>query len=306
MDIIVILTEYKRHMEIIGYAKKTIEGYRYGLKCFKAYLEERDIHDLKKVNHALILDYQADIRKKGGAEETVAIKIRSVKRLFEYLVEKNRLLINPTEGIVETRRQKRKIGTVMTVKEIKAILAQPNLSIPSHIRDRAIMEVLYTTGIRSNELLNLYVYDADLKDKVLFIRKGKGRRQRVVPLGDNAVVWLKEYLENIRPRHASKNPKERNLFLTVEGRPMTWSALNAKVREYRKKAGITRPIGQHAFRRTCATHMLQQGADIRYIQKLLGHKYLKTTQQYTKIIPKDVKETHTRTHPNTKKDDHEN
>jgi len=149
------------------------------------------------------------------------------------------------------------------------------------------------------------VYDVDLKDQVLFIRKGKGKRQRVVPFGTSAANYIKEYLEKVRPRHTKKHPKERRLFLTVEGLPMTWNAIKAKLHDYRKLAGINYPIGLHTFRRTCATHMLQNGADIRYIQKLLGHKYLKTTQQYTKIMPVDVKKTHNNTHPNTGKEDDE-
>ncbi len=133
----------------------------------------------------------------------------------------------------------------------------------------------------------------------------KGRRQRVVPLGSNAVKYLKEYLEKVRPRHAKKNPKERKLFLSIEGKTLTWDAIKTKLFDYRKKAGINHAIGLHMFRRSCATHMLQQGADILYIQKLLGHKYLRTTQQYIKVMPVEVKNTHKKTHPNTGKEDKE-
>lgn len=305
MDVVITIAEFNRHMESIGYAENTIEGYKYGLKCFKSFLDEKGISDLKKVNHKLILEYQARIRKKGGAEETLAIKARAVKRLFEYLVEGNRLLINPAEGIVETNRQKRKTGSVLTVKEMTRLLEQPNLSIPSQIRDRTMIELFYSTGIRSNELFTLHVYDVNLKERVLFIRKGKGKRQRVVPFGKTAGTWLREYLEKVRPRHVKRNPKQRILFVTVEGNPMNSNAFRAKMNVYRKQARIKTPIGLHIFRRTCATHMLQNGADILYIQKMLGHKYLKTTQAYTKIIPVDVKNTHNKTHPNTGKEDKE-
>ncbi len=131
-------------------------------------------------------------------------------------------------------------------------------------------------------------------------------RQRVVPFGKNAAKYIKEYIEKVRPRQVSKNPKERKLFLTVSGLPITGNAIRSKMDIYRKQAGINKPIGQQIFRRTCATHMLQQGADIRYIQKLLGHKYLRTTQVYTKIMPVDVKKVHNKTHPNKdKKEDDE-
>ncbi len=300
MDVNVTIMEFKQHMQTIGYAPKTIESYQYGLKCFKSYLQKKEIEDIKRVNHQMIIDYQSEVMKEPKATETKAIKIRSIKRLFEHLTDTHRLLINPTEGIVEACRKHRKIGRVLTIKEMMILLEQPNLSLNSQIRDRAIMEVLYSTGIRSDELLKLKVYDADLKDKVVYIRKGKGKKQRVVPLGSRAVKCLKEYLDNIRPKHARKNPKERKLFLSVEGLPLTWNCIRTKIDGYRRKAGIKKPVGIHAFRRSCATHMLQKGADIRYIQKLLGHKYLRTTQQYVKVMPVDVKQTHNKTHPNTK------
>jgi len=299
MDVVIVITEYKNQLKVIGYAPKTIEGYAYGLSCFKNWLLDNNITDLKKITRQTILDYQADVMSGAKAVETKAIKIRAVKRLFEYLEDTHRLLINPTEGIVETCRKNRKTGRVLTTKEMTKLLDQPNLSLNSQIRDKAVMEVLYATGIRSDELLRLNIYDPDFKDKVLYIRKGKGKKQRVVPLGDAAVKYLKEYLEKIRPRHARRNPKEKTLFLTVEGLPLTWNCMRTKIDMYRKQAGIKEPVGLHAFRRSCATHMLQQGADIRYIQKLLGHKYLKTTQQYTKVMPVDVKKIHLKTHPNS-------
>ena len=294
-----IIAEFKNQLTARGYASSTIENYRKNLDMFRRYLAERDINDLRKLNHQMILDYQVMLMNQPNAMETKAIRIRAVKRLFEYLVETHKLLINPTEGIVETSRKYRKIGPVLTVDEVRRLFAQPNLSLRIQIRDRAIMEALYSTGIRLDELLNLEVYHADLQDKVLYIRKGKGRRQRVVPLGKNALRYLREYLVKIRPRYAKKNPKARNLFLSIEGLALTPASVRGLLRKYRHAAGIKKPVSPHTFRRTCATHMLQQGADVRYIQKLLGHRYLSTTQRYIKIMPLDVKKTHNKTHPNT-------
>ena len=234
------------------------------------------------------------------AGETKALSIRAVKRLFEHLVESHQLLINPAEGLVETCRQYRKIGTVLSQSEMQSLLAQPNLSLRSQIRDKAVLEVLYATGMRIGELVNVEVYHVDLKDQVIYIRKGKGKKQRVVPLGKTACHWLWEYLEKIRPHYAKKNPKERRLFLTNSGRLLTGNNIRAFLRYYCKKAGINKTISPHTFRRTCATHLIQQGADIRYVQQLLGHTYLKTTQYYTKVLPVEVKATHNKTHPNVK------
>jgi integrase/recombinase XerD len=229
--------------------------------------------------------------------ETKALKIRPVKRLFEHLTQTHKLLINPTEGIVETCRKHRKIGPVLTVEEVKTLMDQPNLSLKTGIRDRAIIEVLYATAIRLDELLTLEIYHVDLVDKTLYIRKGKGKKQRVVPLGKAATAWLKEYLEKIRPYYARKQPRQRRLWLNHSGRTLTAESVRAAFRKYRLEAGITKPVSPHVFRRTCATHLLRAGADIRYIQKLLGHRHLKTTQSYTKVMPVEIKQTHEKTHP---------
>ena len=296
MDIVITVLEYRNQLKAQGYAASTIEGYKKNLDLFKGYLIDQNLKDLRKVNHRIILDYQEKVMSEPCAMETKALKIRAVKRFFEYLVYTHRLLINPTEGIVETCRKNRKIGPVLTATEVKKLLSQPNLSLPTHIRDRAIMEVLYSTGIRLDELLSLEVYHVDFKDKVLYIRKGKGKKQRVVPLG-KAVKYLKEYTENIRPKYAKKNPKERRLFLLNTGHAMTPEGVRSFLRKYRIKAGIKKSVSPHTLRRTCATHLLQNGADIRYIQKLLGHSHLRTTRVYTKVMPVEVKETHNKTHP---------
>ena len=297
MDVVVVIVEFKNHLKARGYAERTIGGYTKYLDQFKTYLKERNLTDLRKVTHQVILDYQEEVMSEPIAMESKALKIRPVKRLFEYLAESHKLLINPTEGIVEISRKNKKLGPVLSVNEVKRLLDQPNLSLRTHIRDRAIMEVLYSTGIRLDELLNLEVYHVDLHDYVLYIRKGKGKKQRVVPLGKNAVKYLKEYLEKIRPWWARKNPKERALFLKQTGLPMTPTSVRELLRKYRLEAGIKKSASPHTLRRTCATHLLQQGADIRYIQKLLGHKRLSTTQAYTKVMPIEVKETHNKTHP---------
>ena len=298
MDVIVTITEYKQHLKVLGYAPSSVACYGRGLDMFGKYLQAENIDDLRKVTKQIILNYQSKIMERPIAQESKALEIRPVKRLFEYLLENNHLLINPAEGIVETNRTNRKIGTTLTVAEMQQLLDAPNLSLRTGIRDKAILELLYCTGIRRDELLNLEVYHADLKDQVLYIRKAKGRKQRVVPLGNNATKYLKEYLEKIRPHYAKKNPKERRLFLNCSGLPLASEALQALFRTHRIAAGIKKPVSPHVFRRSCATHLLQQGADVRYVQKLLGHSRLKTTQFYTKVMPVEVKQTHEKTHPN--------
>jgi integrase/recombinase XerD len=300
LDILTTIVEFKQHLKAAGYATATIDSYRKNLDQFSRYLAELGVTDMRKITHQTIVAYQQVVMDQPIAMESKALKLRPVKRLFEHLVKSHQLLINPACGIVETCRKHRKIGPVLSRKEVKKLMGQPNLSVRACIRDRAIMEVLYSTGIRLMELINLEVYHADLADKVLYIRKAKGKKQRVVPLGKTAITWLREYLEKIRPHYAGKRPRQRRLFLLNTGAAMTPGAVRQALRQYRKPAGIKKPVSPHTLRRTCATHLLNAGADIRYVQQLLGHKRLETTQAYTKVIPVQVKQTHNRTHPGKK------
>ncbi|MBW2143732.1 MAG: tyrosine-type recombinase/integrase [Deltaproteobacteria bacterium] len=297
MDLSVAIADFKNHLKAAGYAETTMVSYQRNLNQFEQYLQGRSLADLRKVTHQVIVDYQQQVMSESIALESKALKIRPVKRLFEYLTDTHRLLINPTEGIVETTRKNRKIGPVLTVDEIRKLFEQPNLSLRTGIRDRAIMETMYSSGIRLGALLNVQVYHMDLTHKRTYIRKGKGGKQRVVPLGKSAVSFLREYLDNIRPYYAKKNPRERKLVLNHFGLPMTPASVREILQKYKTAAGIKKSASPHTLRRTCATHLLQQGADIRYIQKLLGHRRLSTTQAYTKVMPVDVKKTHNKTHP---------
>lgn len=303
MNIVVTITEFKNQLKAMGYADTTIGSYQDNLNYFVQYLQEKKIRNLREINHQVILDYQQEVQGKPLAMESKALRLRPVKRLFEDLVNRHKLLINPTDGIIETSRKNRKIGPVLTIGEMQKLMAQPNMSLRPHIRNRAIMEVMYATGIRIDELVNLEVYHADLKEKVLYIRKGKGRKQRVVPLGKNAVAYLKEYLEEIRHWWARRNKKEKTLFINHHGKPLNSDSVRGFLRKYRIAANIKKSVSPHTFRRTCATHLLQQGADLPYIKELLGHSRISTTQLYTKVAPVDIKKTHDKSHPGVDNED---
>ena len=145
------------------------------------------------------------------------------------------------------------------------------------------MELMYSTAIRIDEFEALEVYHVDIKDNALYIYKGKGKKQRVVPIGKKAASYLEVYLVNIRPNYAKKNPEEKSLFLTHSGFPLTASSVRVFLRKYRIQAGIKKRVSPHTFRRTCATHLLQQGLDLRSLQALLGHASLNTTARYTQL-----------------------
>jgi integrase/recombinase XerD len=293
----VTIAEYKQHLESLGYAPATVTSYRKGLSQFLGWLRQRRIEDLRRVSRQVVLDYQQMVMAQPIAMESKALKIRPVKRLFEHLVDTHRLLLSPAEGIVETCRRHRRVGPVLTRAEVKMLLAQPKVHLKSGIRDRAVMEVLYATGIRLGELLGLARSHADIRDRVLYIRQGKGGRQRVVPLGEAAAAWLEAYLKEVRPVYAKRGHQQRALWLNRLGRAMGAESVRQALRRARLAAGIAKPVSPHTLRRTCATHLLQAGADIRHIQRLLGHRHLSTTQLYTKILPVEVKRTHEKTHP---------
>ncbi len=297
MDISYSIKEYLNLLKVRGYAESTIVSQSEQFDLFLRYLKARKIRDCRKVTSQVIFDYWEMIMAQSLTNDSKINKIRPVKQFFTYLTESHKLLINPAEEISWTCKDNAKIGTVLTIEEIKTLFSQPDLSVPIQYRDRTMMEVMYASAIRLKEILNLTIYDVDLKEEVLYINNGKGGKDRVVPLGKRATGYLKKYMEVMRPRYARRYPNEKTLFLNHHGKPLDRFGLCTRLRRYRAKAGIEKSVFPHVFRRTCATHMLQYGADIRYIQKLLGHKKLSTTQKYTKLRPIDVKRIHEITHP---------
>ena len=295
--VIIAVNRFIRHLRSAGYAAATIKSYENGLSAFSRYLERDGICAIRQVTDQTIQAYQRFVMDCSLAPESKALKLRPVKRLFEHLVASNRLLLNPAADIVELTRRSRKIGPVLTVRQVSSLMAQPDMQTPIGVRNRAIMEVLYSTGIRLGELLGLQTADVNPGDQTIFVKRGKGATQRVVPLGGRAAGILADYLANVRPLLLGNRNVTPALFLTSRGTPITAGVMRAFMREYRKKAGIATPVSPHVFRRSCATHFLQNGANIRLVQQLLGHSSLKATHQYTQVLPVELKSIHDRTHP---------
>ena len=185
---------------------------------------------------------------------------------------------------------------ILTVKEAEAVLAVPDLETSTGLRDRAMLEVLYSTGMRRMELMNLQVFDVDTERGTVMIRQGKGKKDRMVPIGDRAVAWIEKYRDDVRPELAT-GADEGTLFLTLLGEAFAPNRLTQLVREYVQAAGTGKSGSCHLFRHTMATLMLENGADIRYIQAILGHAELSTTQVYTQVSIRQLKAIHTATHP---------
>jgi integrase/recombinase XerD len=301
-----LLFAFMEHMKVRNYAKASLTGYSRCLGQFLAYLRENDISDLKRVTRDTLTAYQVkliEFRDEKGRRyttATVSIKIRAVKRFFEYLESANHILINPAEHIKEPKKETRLPRVVLTEDEARKILDAPNLSMMTGIRDRTVLEVFYGTGIRLEELVNLTIFDCDLQGGMLRVNKGKMAKDRVVPLGKHAVKFLKEYITHVRPRHTKNNKAIRNLFVSQTGTPLARQMIEKMVRDCAAKAGIKKHVTPHVFRHTFATQLVKNGADITAVRKMLGHSCLSVTQIYTKVAGVDVKRTHSRSHPREK------
>jgi len=297
MNVIIAINRFLKHLAACGYAQSTLKGYARGILAFGRYLEQAGIEDIKQVSEETMRQYQLSLLNSRLAPESRALKVRPVKRFCEYLVQHNLLLINPAGNIVEVSRRRRKFGPVLSEYEMSVLLNQPNRKTLVGMRNRAIMVLLYSTGIRLGELLGLQTNDVDMEGGLLFVRRGKGARHRVVPLGEMAADCLSKYLRKVRPHHHNSHSNGQALFLTAWGRPLSEAVIRSLFRDYKTAAGIDTPVSPHVLRRSCATHLLNAGADIRYVQQLLGHTSLKVTHSYTKVLPVDLKRTHAKTHP---------
>jgi integrase/recombinase XerD len=298
-----LIFAFKEHLKMLNQSEATIESYASHVGFF---LDTVNGLDVKEIKRGMLENYVAGLfeyRNKDNqpySTSTIGIKVRAVKRFFEFLEKTNHIFIDPAEYLKEPKREKRLPRSVLTPAEVSLLLDQPNLGTLIGIRDRAMLEVFYSTGIRREELCSLCVYDADFSGGMLRVRKGKGRKQRVVPLGKHAVKFLKEYIAKVRPHFTRKNRTNRHLFVDSFGKPLSKAMVSVLVTRYGKAANIKKKVNCHMFRHTFATALLKNGADILAVQKMMGHVDLQTTQGYVRTLVIDVKAMHTKSHPREK------
>lgn len=285
-----------------NYSKATVRSRTTYLNYFIIWCEERAIARPSEVTKPIIdryLRWLFHYRKKDGrplsfrSQHTRLIPVRA---FFKWLTRNNYILYNPASEIVLPRLEHRLPKNVLTMSEVEEVINQANVNDPLGIRDRAIMEALYSTGMRRMELINLKMYDIEYERRTVMIRQGKGKKDRVVPIGDRAIQWIEKYLFDVRMQLLS-GPDEHHLFLTNEGTCFTPNRLTQLVREYVNAADTGKKGSCHLFRHTMATLMLENGADTRFIQQMLGHARLETTQIYTQVSIKKLQEIHRATHP---------
>ncbi len=284
--------EYLDHEK--GLAENTLESYGRDLRQYYGFLSEDPPRSLANASQSTIVAYLMYLRKQGKATATIARRLAALKAFYQFLVKENYVSQDPT-GDLSSPKLERKLPKVLTIEEIERFLAQPDRLTPAGKRDKAMLELLYATGIRVSELVNLDVQDADLEEG--FVRcRGKGSKERVVPMGEIAIAALKDYLTNARPKIVA-NPKEKATFLNHHGRRLTRQGFWKIVKKYASQAKIKKEITPHTIRHSFATHLLENGADIRAVQEMLGHADISTTQIYTHVTKDRLKDVYAKSHP---------
>jgi integrase/recombinase XerD len=300
------IAKFEQHMKTHGFSERSIPSYIHNVRLFVEYLTELGITNLADADQKALADYQLSValwhhKGKHLAHMTQRNRIVCLKTFYRFLVKNAAVISDPTTELELPRIRDQLPPNVLSKKEVARLLAQPNGATPCGIRDRAILELLYSSGIRVSELTALSLEDLDIRSGELRVL-GKGNKERMVPVGEVACDYLALYLEAARP--ALARAKQRTLFVTVRGKPFLATNLVAIVREYGRGAGIHKRVTPHALRHTCATHLLKGKADIRQIQRILGHASIATTQRYTKVEITDLKEVLKRCHPRERKEIH--
>jgi len=288
-------------MQVTGYADDTMRTRRTALKRFIAWCAERSIDNPCAITRPVIERYQRHLfyyRKEDGHPMTLGTQhgfLAPLKTFFKWLTRDNHIPFNPASELELPKQGKRLPRTILSVADVEAILHEADPATVQGLRDRAMLETLYSTGLRRMELPNLMLYDVDLARRVVFVREGKGRRDRVIPIGERAAAWVEKYLMEARPELLTT--AHDTLFVTDYGEAVSPEFVAARMRRYKAFAGIDKPGNVHLLRHACATHMLEGGADTRFIQAMLGHANLATTQIYTHVSIDKLKEIHAATHP---------
>ena len=262
----------------------------------------RHLHDVRSITKPILERYQRYLyyyRKADGEPLTFSsqhVMLSPLKSFFKWLTRENYIVYNPASELELLKKSKKLPRYIMSIDEIEAVIDEPDCHQPSGIRDRAVLEVLYSTGMRRMELCNLSIYDVDIKRGAIWVRQGKGGYDRLVPLGGRAIKWLEKYRVNVRPLLVTKT-NENTLFLTDYGEGYRRDNLSTMVKRHIKNSGLEVIGSCHLFRHACASHMLENDADIRFIQTLLGHRDLSTTEIYTHVSIEQLKQVHNATHP---------
>ncbi len=292
-------SSFLESLRVRGQAPATLRARSQSLVTFFLWLASQNIDDVREVTSESIRSYALWLRARGLTTYTLHAKLITLRRFFEHLEATDAILLNPCIGLVLPKLEERLPRNVLSQAEARRVLDAPDTQTKKGIRDRAILELFYSTGIRGEEMAALTIHDVDCKSGFVRVHKGKFAKDRVVPMGAKASAYVREYLAQVRLPWSAQCKDERALWLSAKEphRALKKQAIAAMVNEYKKLAGIERPGRTHLWRHTCATHLVANGANLLSVQRLLGHRSLKTTQLYTRVAPKEMQATHRRAHP---------
>lgn len=297
-----LVEEFCDWMGAHGYSPRTIGNRRGQLAGLVDWLADRGVTRPLEVTRPMLERYQRWLyhyRKADGdplSFRSQSQRLLPVRAFFRWAARNNHVLYNPASEIELPKVEHRLPRPALSLAEAEAVLAMPDLSDPLGVRDRAMLEVFYSTGIRRSELAHLVLFDLDAERSTLLVRQGKGRKDRMVPIGERAVAWVARYLAAVRPTLATE-PDDGTLFLTTDGTGLSPDRLTQIARRYVIESAVAKSGACHLFRHTMATLMLEGGADIRYIQAMLGHAELSTTQIYAQVSIRALQAVHAATHP---------
>jgi integrase/recombinase XerD len=274
-----------------GLAANTLAAYRTDLRRFASWLEERD-GSLAAATRADVLEYLASLG--ASPPRSIARRLSSLRRFYQHLIRQGRIVDDPCAR-VDAPRIGRSLPGALTEAEVEALLEAPDLETREGLRDRTMLELLYATGLRVSELVNLVLGQINHQQGVVRV-VGKGGKERLVPLGEAALDWLERYLREARPRFTGPGAGDA-LFPGPRGGAISRQAFWYAIKRYASIAGVARPVSPHTLRHAFATHLLNHGADLRVVQLLLGHSDISTTQIYTHVAKERLKQLHSEHHP---------
>ena len=292
------LHEYLDYLSVErGLAQNTLESYGRDLRQYLKYLKEKKNLNLPETTQATVIGYLLQLQAKGKATATLSRSLAAIKSYYHYMAKEEHIPRDPTVNL-DAPKQEKKLPRVLAVKEVEKLLEQPDLKNPVGIRDRAMLEVLYATGLRVSELVSLKVNDINLEAG--YIRCfGKGSKERIIPMGSVATKYVRLYHEYAR-KFLAASLHEHTLFLNHHGKGLTRQGFWKIIKKYAENLGLNIDITPHTLRHSFATHLLENGADLRSVQEMLGHADISTTQIYTHLTKDKIKEVYDNTHPRAK------
>jgi len=300
-----LLHAFQSDLQLRNYSARTVSDYGYNLRLLFQFLEQRQVAEIQSLTPAMLADFQRRIyyqpTRRGTPRGVVSQNgvLAAVKSFCRFLKAEGHLANDPAQSVEYARAPHTLPRNVLTPEEAKLIIETVDTTTVLGYRDRTILEVLYATGIRNEELRNLNVADVNLEEGLLRVNHGKGDKDRVTPLGQMACRFLETYLKGIRPQLLGHHQSER-LFLSFRGNSLDAHSVGDLVKRHTQLAKVSKHVTPHVWRHTCATHMIKNNANLRHVQDLLGHGSLATTERYLRLTISDLKEAHAKFHPREK------